>query len=337
MAIRVTHQAVGSNITNNPLEIKKVQVYSEPSRFEQEGREQDVRESDSEQTQEPVSPEERRSQRKEEFREAASIRERALKMQRDAEEQGKQYKQFSELMQQAKEDPTILAKALNMDPSEFQRKIFNKSFSIKDDPVPVKEETFEEKTQRRLEQYESQLAEERERRNQELRQNNELQIQKVKRDYIQENIYPSINESHEFIMRNDKESCASLVYDLMNNAYQEHLQKGGQPESFTLRAEDVVNQMEEELEKRAEEELEKIRGIGKLKKYFREDSSYRGEDGGLQRKDFSSRRQASPTLSNSYGPSAPTSLGSSNGMSSRKIPLSNKQERLKRLRSNLGE
>jgi len=301
----------------------------------------------------PMTDADRRAKRKEEFREAASIRERALKMQRDAEEQSKQYRQFSELMHQAKEDPTILAKALNMDPSEFSRKIFNKQYSIKDDPAPQKEESQEEKTQRRLDEYERFIEEEKERRAKEQAQNNDLYHQSIKRKYIESSILPCIKEEHEFIKRNDVESCAEMIYDLMNSAFQEHLKNGGAEQNFPLKAEDVVNEMEESLEKRAEEELQKARGISKLRKYFRDDDEFRYNDRDRfrsedkyqeksedqpERQEFISKKSMysrKPTISSSMGPSAPpTSFGEERSLQNR--PVLNRAERLRRVQKVLG-
>lgn len=301
--------------------------------------------SDPETSSEPMTDQERRVQRREEFREAASIRERALKMQREAEGQSKQFKQFSELMQQAKEDPTVLAKALGMDPSEFSRKIFNKQYSIKDDPAPQKEESQEEKTQRRLDEYERYIEEEKDRRAKEQAQNNDLYNQSIKRRYIENSILPCIKDEHEFIKRNDAEVCAEMIYDLMNSALQEHMMAGGNEQTFSLKAEDVVNEMEQNLEKRAEEELEKARGIGKLRKYFRDDDRYEDRyersDRYEERPERPERQEpiaskksmysSKPTISSSLGTSAPTS-----SFGERPYKVQSRAERLRRVQKVLG-
>ena len=75
-----------------------------------------------------MTDQERRAKRKEEFGEAASIRERALKMQREAEGKSKkQFKQFFRIDATSKRRSNCSARALNMDPSEFSRKIFKKT------------------------------------------------------------------------------------------------------------------------------------------------------------------------------------------------------------------
>lgn len=347
MTIRIRHQSMGSNITETPLEIKKVSPYQDSSsvskenpdnkkiiRINQSSNSESLEEKSQESDSSVMTDAERRQQRKAEYREAASIRNRALQMQKQAEEQIKQTKQFAELMQQAKEDPTILAKALNMDPSELQRKMFNKMYSIKEDPAPVKEETFEEQAKRRMDQYEQMMAQDKERIQQERYQEAERETQRIKHNYISDNILPCITEMHEFIHHNDKQSCAALVYDLMNQAYQEHCNSGKSPESFALKAQDVVDQMEEELEKRAQEQLMSAKNVSKLKKFFRdEDDEY-----SIRKKDFSHRRPQ--TLSSSMGYSAPPTLSSSNNISSsvssRKIPLKNKSARLAQAKRNLG-
>lgn len=338
--MKIIHKAPGtpgSNIVNNPLEIKTVRaggfVPSENSETVSP-KESSTEVQGSTESQAPLTDAERRQQRKAEYREAASIRERALRMQKEAEDKIKQTQQFAQLMQRAKEDPTVLAQALNMDQGEFQRKMFNKMYNIKDEPQ--KPETFEEQTKRRLEQYEQELSRNKEYQAEQTKIHVEQTKQQIKNTFVRDNILPCINESHEFIHRNDKQSCAYLVYDLMNQAFQEHCEKGGSEANFSLKAEDVVNQMEEELQKRAEEQLQEARSIGKLKKYFgEEDEGY-----SIRKKDFSSRRDASPTLSRSIGVSAPPSLTSSlpsSSVSSKKIPLKDKNARLMRLQRVLGQ
>lgn len=333
-----------TTIQNNIIpSVKRVEI--DPIRVGGKQIDESPRSEDSsvEVSSEPMTDQERRAKRKEEFREAASIRERALKMQREAEGKSKQFKQFSELMQQAKEDPTVLARALNMDPSEFSRKIFNKQYSIKDDPAPQKEESPEEKTQRRLDEYERYIQEEKERRIKEQAQNNEHQNQMIKRNYIEKSILPCIKDEHEFIKRNDEQVCAEMIYDLMNSAFNEHLMAGGTEENFPLKAEDVVNEMELSLEKRAEEELEKARGISKLRKYFRDEDRYERSDRYEERPERQeqithkrSMYSSKPTISSSMGPSAPpTSFGKE--FSSANRPVLNRAERLRRVQRVLGQ
>lgn len=338
---KVFKSAQGSNIIKDiPLEVKKVRMSGDPvSEFSETHSREERTESQAQEGQSsaPLTDAERRAKRKEEYREAASIRERALRMEREAKQKIQQTQQFSELLSQAKEDPTVFAKLLNMDPGEFQRKIFNKAYSIKEDPEPQKEETFEEQTKRRLERYEQEMSQDKERRAQEARQHLEIESQRIKHSFIQNNILPHINESHEFINSYDKYNCAGMIYDLMNSAYQEHCDKGGDESNFSLKAEDVINQMEEELEKQAEEQILGARNIGKLKKYFNESSS---DDGfSVRKKDFSGR-SASRTISNSFGPSAPPSVirNSDLGGNSiqRKIPLKDRNKRLMQVQKVLG-
>lgn len=343
-SIRVRHQTAGSNITHNPLEIKTVradsgsagirsQSVSEESATSYEGT--DSVESSAPEVQ--VSDAERRAQRREEYKEAALIKERALKIQREAEDKIRQAQQFSSLIDQAKEDPTVLAKALGLSPEELQRKMFNKMYSIKEDPAPVKEESFEEQTKRRLAEYESERAQEKERRAEEARRSSEENFQKVKHNYINNNILPLITENHEFIHRNDKYSCAAVIYDLMNAAYQEAASTG---KDFTLKAEDVINQMEEELERRAADQLTEAKNIKKLQKYFQADQDR--DDFVMPRKTFGHERpvyrQERPTLSNSIGSSVPPSVSSlpSSSMPDRRVSFSDRNARRERAKRNLG-
>jgi len=351
--IRVTKKEMGSNMTVSSGEVKRITLPNQyaDSISRESAPAEDVSAETSSQSQEvSVSDEERRAKRREEYKEAASIRERAIQMQKQAEQRIKETEQFTSLMQQAKEDPTILAKALNMDPGEFQRKIFNKTYSIQDDPAPVREESFEEQTRRKLEEYDQERAQEKERKAQEAREYQEREFNRVKNSYINDNILPHINENHEFIHKNDKHSCAALVYDLMNQAFQDHCASGGDPNSFELKAQDVVEQMEEELQRRAEDQLTQARSMNKLKRFFRDEeveyqrpeqlssSSSRSrsvfeEDGTIKRKDFT--RKASPTISSSLGVGAPP-FGSSTAVPERNLPLSDRHARRLRAMKNLG-
>ena len=346
--IRVTKriESTGENPIQNPaMEVKTVRVpgwSSEPAAeasAPESVNSQSTTESNAPEA--PISDAERRAKRKEEYRQSALVHQRAQAQLKQAEEKLKQVSQFSALMEQGKEDPVVLAKALGLTPEEFQRKLFNKMYSIKEEAPPVKEETFEEQTKRKLAEYEAERQAEKVRREEEIRQESLRAANDVKHRYIQNNIMPAITEQHEFILRNDKHSCAAFVYDLMNQAFQEHAAKGGTEADFSLRAEDVVNQMEEELEKQATSQMLEAKNISKLKKYFRDEEQ---DDLGLHRKEFGSsqRRQHTPstTLSSSLGPSAPPSISSiSSGLGSapqKKIPLKDKNARREAAKRNLG-
>lgn len=348
-SFKIKHHGIGSNIVHNPLEIKKISVerssafgINEPSPGVEQNSGEEIHseritDSDSEKHASTIelSDAERRNKRKEEYREAALIREKAVQMQKRAQEQIKQTEQFYSLMQQAKDDPVVLAKALNITPEEFQRKLFNKMYSIKDEPQ--KEETFEEQTKRKLTEYEQERELDKERRVEEQKKYSENEFQRVKHSYITNNIIPLINESHEFIHKNDKYSCAGLIYDLMNQAYQDATSKN---EDFTLKAEDVVNQLEEELEKRAEQQILEARNIGKLKKYFQDEPI--SSNINIGRKEFRRSSSSSTTLSNNLGSSVPPSatspnFGSSFKSSERKISFSDRHARREATKRNLSQ
>lgn len=345
MSFRINHQSVGSNIVQKPIEVKKIRVGSY-NEFSSSDQEVDKLSSSSEQTSDAQVEEkqltdvERRAKRREEFRDAAAIRERALKMERQAQQKIKETEQFNSLMYQAKDDPLVLAKALNMDPSEFQRKIFNKMYSIQEDePAKEQEESFEEQTKKRLDEYERERAEERERAAQESRQNAEANMQKIKHNYITDKIMPHINETHELIHQNDKYSCAALAYDLMNQLYQDHCSKGGTEEDFDVSPKDVLDQMEEELYKRTEEQLSKAKNISKLKKYFAREDAF-NDSNSISRKSFAQRRTEprSMTLSHSMGGATPAAVSSSQShVSDRKVSIRDRSSRLARAQRVLGQ
>lgn len=346
--IRVREQSLGSNtIPTKELDVKTIRVDSSLSHSIRDAAEDlstgDVDSSQERDVQE-LSAAERRAKRREEYKEAASIQNRAIQMQKKAEERLRQTESLAALMNQAKEDPTILAKALNLSPEDFQRKIFNKMYSIKEDlETEEREETFEEETRRKLREYEEEKRQDRLKREQEEIQRSELNSKEVKYRYIEKNILPVITDEHEFIVKNDKEACASMVYDLMNQAFGEHSEKGGTEEDFELKAIDVIDQLEEELEKRAEQQILEARSISKLKKYFssEEEGFDRGDE--VSRKSFSSvskreipsssigqRRVSSSrstTLSNSFGSGATPALSSSSSDLNRRISFSNKEAR----------
>lgn len=350
MSIRITQKALGSNtIGNVPAEIKRYSVQTTKSAEEADSSVTSVLDRDVSSTESvDETSVERRTRRAAEYREAANIRDRALEMKRQAENQLKETSEFKTLMNQAKEDPTILAKALGMDSSEFQRKMFNKMYSIKEEAVPEKEENFEEQTKRRLSEYEQERAQEKDRQ---LQQMAEQRLQKDvadKNNYVKNKIIPSINEGHEFIINNGTEYCANLIYDSMNAMYKAEVEKAYQqgrqynPDDFQLQAIDVIDQMEEELYKRSEEQMIKARSVKKLSKYFTYDGRSSDEEY-IPRKRFgdnynsdSSPRKAQ-TLTNSFSSSSPSvSNNSGNPNSSRHISLKNKEARREQTKRNLG-
>lgn len=336
--IKITSYATGTNNISTLAEPEKIRIAStveKPRSFDVEENES----STSTEVSAPQTDAERRAARREEYREAAAIRQRALQMQKQAEQRIKETESFASLMQQAKEDPTVLAKALGMDLTEFQRKLFNKAYQIEEEQVPAKEESFEEKTNRRLMEYEKELESDRVRRQEEMRRQQELESERIKHTFISNQILPHITENHEFILRNDKHSCAALVYDMMNQAFMEHCSQGGTEADFPLKAEDVINEMEEELERRSVEQLTQAKSINKLKKFFSEEDRPSRQDVSQEdwfpKKNFS--KHSSPTLSRSMGTvGAPPVLGQKESDNS-SPSFSDKRGRLSRLKKVLGQ
>jgi hypothetical protein len=341
----VKKQGLGSTaVANNPIEIKHVRAgqssssaslrYDKAEGAESQGLDIEKSEADIAQT-----PEERRAKRKEEFREANDIRNRAIAMEKRAKEQMTQTSELKALLDQAKDDPTVLAKALNMDQAEFQRKIFNKTFSIADEPKKEKEETFEEQTKRRLAEYEEERAAERKRQADSSQKEYEQKIQNIKYTYVKDNIMPLITEEYECILDNGKEACAEQVYDLMNAAYQDEIKQAEavgrtfNPADFTLQAIDVIKELEEKLEEFTVSQISRLKEKKKFKSHFRD------EERREEAQEYAPIVRRSATLSHSSLSSAPPSVSSPFGESSspaRKIPLKNREARREQVKRVLG-
>jgi antitoxin component of RelBE/YafQ-DinJ toxin-antitoxin module len=209
-----------------------------------------------------LTPEQRRAERRAAFKRAADVERRAVQMQKQAQEQLNQMKQFQSFMEQAKKDPTAVAKALGMDPTEFLRQYQNQMFNIPNEPVKPAEESVQE----RLARYE----EERKREKEELQQ---YKSQQIRNEYIQSRILPVIisdPDKFELLNQNGKEQCASFIYDMMDA----HFRTTGEE----LNPLDVAEEMEAQLTKEFEEKLVATRKVKKFAKHFRTDTDAPGEE-----------------------------------------------------------
>ena len=208
------------------------------------------------------SPEQKRQERAAAFKKAADVERRAQQELKAAREQLAQVKQFNELMAQAKKDPTAIARALGMDPTEFLRQYQNSMFNIPSEPDKPKEETLEE----RMSRYEQERRAEKE----ELLR---MQSHNIRTNYIQSKILPVIQadlDKYELINSNGVEQSASFIYDLMDA----HYRNTGEE----LNAADVAEEMENQLMKEFESRIEFTKNVKKLKKHFRTDTDAPGVD-----------------------------------------------------------
>lgn len=210
-----------------------------------------------------LTPEQQRAERRAAFKRAADVEKRAIQMQKQAQEQMAQLKQFQNFMAQAKQDPTAVAKALGMDPTDFLRQYQNQMFNIPNEPEkPAPEEDI--KT--RLARYE----EERRKEKEELQQ---YKSQQIRNDYIQSRIIPVITadtEKFELLNMNGRDQVAGFIYDMMDA----HFRSTGEE----LNPLDVAEEMENQLTKEFEEKLQATRKLKKFGKHFRTDTDAPGQE-----------------------------------------------------------
>ena len=221
----------------------------------------DIPDAAPESNQEVSKPEEQ-PDRRTQLLKAAQVERRAQNELKLAREKLAQVKQFETLMEQAKNDPTAIAKALNMDPTEFLRKYQNQMFSIPNEPEKPKEETIEEK----FAKYEQERKLEKE----ELLK---MQANNIKNNYIQTKILPVIKQSpeqFEIINSNGAEQCAQFIYDMMDA----HFRSTGEE----LNALDVAEEMEFQLQKEFESRIESTKKLKKFSKHFRTDTDAPGQE-----------------------------------------------------------
>lgn len=152
----------------------------------------------------------------------------------------------------AKKDPAkALAEILGVEPTEAYRLLQNQMLQIKDEPAPV-ELTAEQMTAQRLEKIERERAEEAKARAAEGETASRAR-------YIEANIVPAISanlDKYEMIADRGPHDLAGYVYDLMNAHY---LSTG-----VTLPVTEVLDEMEVQLTRLAEQGLDKM---ARLKKF----------------------------------------------------------------------
>lgn len=263
MTTTLRYDSQGSNIiVNNMPEKKVIRSYEDkaPSEnksgisFAKSVPAEDVHVEETT-TEAPITRTERATQ----FRAARDAEKRAQQRLKEADEKFNQAQNFQQLMEKAKTDPTVIAQAMGMDPTEFLRKYQNQMFNIKDEPVvePLKPE---EEMKQRLDRYESERAQEKQTFQQ-------MQVETIRKTYIANNILPVLdNEDFDLIhMQGSKEDMAGFIYDIMND----HYQKTG--EEFS--AQEVAEELENRLLADYEEKVKNVRKSKKLSKYFLPDEA----------------------------------------------------------------
>lgn len=251
-----------------------------------------------------LTPEQKRQERREEFKKAANAERRALEMQKKAQAQMDQLKQFQTFMEMAKKDPTAVAKALNMDPTEFLRQYQNQMFNIPNEPEKPKLSESEELRQR-LNRYEEERRKEKE-------EMSRLQSQAIRQDYITSKILPVITgdqDKFELLNLNGREACAGFIYDMMDA----HFRSTGEE----LNAQDVAEEMENQLAREFEEKISQTRKLKKFAKHFREDTDAPGQnvtlpeqlgEGELVKRTAAMDNQATVVSTGQLGSASDTSL-----------------------------
>ena len=302
MAITVKYNEQGSNqiVNNNIPEKRVIKSYDDEPRqsrpkaisFDKEQAELPFKEEDIDNA--PLTRTERATQ----FRAARDAEKRAMQLKKQAEEQFNEAKGFQELLKEAKNDPTILAKALGMDPSELLRKYQNQMFNIKDEPeAPVLKP--EEELKQRMDRYDAERYEERQR-------NEAISIQTVRQTYIQTKIIPVLSEEggrFELLNMNGKEECAAYIYDMMND----HYTKTGEEWNVA----DVAEEMEAILTKDIEDKMKEVRKVSKFSKHFQPEEEIN---------ESSKSQLGSSGLSRNEVRTKPASLGSKTLSSSMENP-----------------
>lgn len=256
-----------------------------------------------------------RVERAAQFKHASSVERRAQQMKKDAEAQLAQAKNFQQVMEQAKKDPTVIAKALGMDPQEFYRQYQNVMLNVKEEPAPLKPE---EEMKARLDKYEQERAQERQ-------QLETMQSQTIRNNYISTKILPVITantEKFELLNMNGKDACAGFIYDLMDSHYRQTGQE--------LDANEVAEEMERQLTDEIETKIQAVRKVSKFSKHFQaiqEETQQTTSQAQKQLGSISKRNEIKPkTLSNTMS----SSLGESTADRSRMSELS-REDRIKRI------
>lgn len=203
-----------------------------------------------------------RVQRRDAFKRAAEQERKAQATLKEAQAQMAQAKQVVDFFEQAKKDPTLIAKAMGMEQEVFLKTYQDRVFGLDTKAPEVKPE---EEVKQRLDKYEQERAAERQAAAQ-------WQAQQAKERYIADKILPEIAsnvEKYELLNMDGKEKVAAYMYDMMNA----HYQQTGQEFS----AAEVAEEMERQLTEDAENRIAQARKVKKLSKHFREEEKARQE------------------------------------------------------------
>ena len=256
MVETLKYDGLSTNVVINPPERKIIRSYAEREKpqaqvsFAKSSQENSSEEQARDTTEEaPLTRTERAAQ----FRHARDVEKRAMQLKKQAEQQFDQARGFQQLMQEARKDPTVIAKAMGMEPNEFLRQYQNQMFNIKDEPeVTLKPE---EEVKQRLDRYEAERIQER-------KLNQEIQSQTIKQTWVTTKILPVLDEEEfELIhLQGSKEEIGGFIYDIMND----HYCKTGEE----LDPKEVAEEMERVLLADYESKVQGVRKAKKLSKYF---------------------------------------------------------------------
>ena len=251
---------LGTNVNKNTLgEAQIVKMYDEvpakpstPLEAVTQAAVQDNQEVKEEKTETEVS-------RRDSLKRISERERKANEKEKLANEKLAKAEQFHDSFKKFEEDPTLLAKAMGMETSEFLRKLQNKVFDIKEEPVKsVKQEDAIQQRFDQLEQQTKRLAEE--------------NFKSQKNTYISQHILPVLAKDPErFAELNAKiESSASYIHDLVHNHW---LETGGREgkQGEIWSTEQVAEELEAELVAEKEKAIEELKKSPKLKKYFKDE------------------------------------------------------------------
>jgi len=193
------------------------------------------------------------AERRDAMKRANQEHQKAIQMQKEATALRQEASNFEELKKNAATNPVALAKALGMDPTEFLRRFQNEMFSIPNEEIKKEPPTVDE----RLQSYEQERQAER-------AAAANYQSEMTRMNYINTKILPAIKgdtEKYQLLNHNNVETSAGFIYDMMND----HFKRTGEE----LNAEDVAEEMENQLMNEFEEKINSVRKIGKFSKHFK--------------------------------------------------------------------
>lgn len=299
----LTHQPI------NEAEIKHVKAYDETPQPASETPAPEAPNAEAVEAQTNQEPNER-AQRRQEFKEANKAYQRAIQMQKEAEEKLKQAQRWEEVSKKAKEDPIEVAKALGLSPEEFLLKFQNKMLNIQEEETP---KDPQEEIKRRLQEYEEERKREKE-------QHAQIQSQLIRNNYISSKILPIIStdkDKFQLLNYNNLETSAGFIYDMMNA----HFQATGEE----LNPADVAEEMENQLMLEFEEKINAIKKISRFSKHFREEEPQAQTTAQAQPQLGSKSKTLSDSLSN-----APPSTQLTSSLK-QKSPLKDRNARIQRI------